>query len=233
MEYLAIAFGLLYFSFVAFGAAQIHIHGDRRPATAATMNTFLLAAGSLIIVPAIGLIIEAICVVVAVVSVFSAPFTLGGTLLVALAVVVGIFLEFVSCCLAMVKLFMVSWLSILGRISNDKAGFLIGTSYIFALAGVISIGALGELLEFSEIGEMADLDGLSDLDGAGMADLGGLSDVGGHEIAELDGDGFGPADSTYGDPSAVDGDPRTSHFVEGYERADGSWVDGYWKSKKG
>ena len=231
MKFWAIVLGLLYLAFVVYGLLRIHIHRARRPARAATMKTFLLAAGSLIVVPAIGIIIEAICVAVAVVSVFSAPFTLGGTLLIALAVVVGIFLEFVSCCLAVAKLFMVCELTVVGGISDDKAGTLIGTSYIFALAGVISIGAIGELFEFSEIGEMADLEGLADLDGFEMGDLDGLSDVGGHEIAEIDGEGFGPADSTYGDPSIVDGDPRTSHYVEGYERADGSWVDGHWKSK--
>jgi hypothetical protein len=84
---------------------------------------------------------------------------------------------------------------------------------------------------------------------AGVAD--GLSDAGGGEflgegsfdggemlasneaIPELTGEGYGPPDETYGLPSEVDGDPRTAHYVEGYLRDDGTYVEGHWKSTKG
>ncbi len=216
---LLIGVGVVYLASVAAGALRILLSRDRRPRTAATLYTYLVAAGSFLLVPVIGLVIEAIGVAVAIGAFLSAPFTVGATLLLALVVIVGIVLEVVSVCLAVAKLTIVMWLTVSGRISNDKATALIGTSYFFAFLGFLSIGAFGELAEMSEIGDMADLEGL-----AGLGDL---------EIAEIDGDGFGPAESSYGDPSLVDGDPRVSHYVEGYERGDGTWVNGHWKSKKG
>ncbi|MGC6513025.1 MAG: hypothetical protein ACON4N_00920 [Myxococcota bacterium] len=42
-----------------------------------------------------------------------------------------------------------------------------------------------------------------------------------------------PHDPTFGLPSEVDGDPRIDHWVEGYYRDDGSYVNGYWRSKRG
>ncbi len=216
--------GFIYAVVVGAGALKIHLSRNRRPPTAATLNTYLVAAGSLLIVPMIGLVIEAIGVAVAIGSFFAAPFTIGATLLLGLAIVIGIILEFVSVGIAVTKLTFVMLLAVSGRISNEKASLLIGTSYFFALMGFMSIGAFGEMAELSEIGDMADLEGLADIGDLDIPDL---------DIPEIDGDGFGPADPTYGDPSLVDGDPRTSHYVEAYERGDGTWVDGHWKSKKG
>lgn len=210
---------IVYLSLVALGAARIVMTRPRRPRDAATMQTYLFAAGSLLMVPVIGLLIELIGVVVAVGAVMAAPFTVGGTLLVALAVIVGIFLELVSVVLAVTKICMVMAHSVSGTVSDRKAAELIQSSYFFALLGFISIGAIAEIAEFADLGELADLEGLSDLEPG--------------TIQEIDSDGFGPADDTYGRPSMVDGDPRTSHYVEGYFRDDGTWVDGHWKSKGG
>jgi hypothetical protein len=52
-------------------------------------------------------------------------------------------------------------------------------------------------------------------------------------IPELTGDGYGPLDETYGLPSEVDGDLRTAHYVEGYFREDGTYIEGHWKGEKG
>ena len=81
------------------------------------------------------------------------------------------------------------------------------------------------------------LDGVMDL-GGGEA-LGDGSFEGGEMMAsneaipEMTGDGYGPPDETYGLPSEVDGDLRNAHYVEGYTRADGTYVAGHWKSPKG
>jgi len=90
-------------------------------------------------------------------------------------------------------------------------------------------GAIADYADFADLINIADA--------ADVADTAELANTAGHFhgncISEISGDGCGPMDSTYGTPSVVDGDPRVDHWVDSYQREDGTVVVGHWKSKSG
>ena len=89
----------------------------------------------------------------------------------------------------------------------------------FAFTKFFTLGAGSELAD-------GVLDGADVIDGGTVPDSG----FGGIYAQEADG-GFAQVDDSYGRPAAVDGDPRTEHYVEPYER-NGETVRGHWKSKR-
>lgn len=200
------------------GAIHIILQRHRRPENAAGLLAYFAGLVSILLVPVLGLLVEAIGVGIAVATVFGATVTFGASLLITLLTILGIILQPISTIIVVTKIWVVLKAIVNGRISSDRATELIGSSYFFTLLGFLGLGMAGEMLELSEIGEIADIAELTDVEQA---------------VAEMDGAGSGPMDSTYGSPSAVDGDPRVSHYVEGYYRDDGTWVAGHWKSKIG
>lgn len=67
-------------------------------------------------------------------------------------------------------------------------------------------------------------DGLDGAEASVSADPGLAPEVNGQ---------WAPIDDTYGEASLADGDPRSWHRVDGYSKADGTYVKSHWKSKAG
>lgn len=106
---------------------------------------------------------------------------------------------------------------------------------ILLLSFAAGFGIFADVADFADLMDLADVADVADVtDVADGADImvGGSGSLDAC-IPEQSGLGCGPMDETYGLPSEVDGDLRTSHWVEGYQRSNGSWVDGYWKSRSG